>query len=149
MSDKKMVMMPKEEYDRLEAAGKDEKLRADTISSRIQEVNNALLVAEDRVEKLEIINRNPLEEVERLEARIKELESEDWCRTAIKYQERIKELESDEVLDGMKAECIGEVCVQIDDELNGPYDFIIPWAEMKEIHKMMHNSKMRLLGTGK
>ena len=39
----------------------------DTISSRIQEVNDALLVAEDRVERLEIINRNPLEEVERLD----------------------------------------------------------------------------------
>ena len=75
MSDKKMVLMPKEEYDRLEAAWKDEKMRADTISSRIQEVNDALLVAEDRV---------------------KELESEDWCRTALKYQERIKELEDRE-----------------------------------------------------
>ena len=93
MSDKKMVMMPKEEYDRLEAAWKDEKMRADTIHSRIQEVNDALLVAEDRIEELERINRNPLEEVERLEARVKELESEDWCRTALKYQERIKELE--------------------------------------------------------
>jgi hypothetical protein len=28
-----------------------------------------------------------------LEARVKELESEDWCRTALKYQARIKELE--------------------------------------------------------
>ena len=120
----------KEEYDRIESAWQDEKLRADTIHSRIQEVNNALLVAEDRIEELERINRNPLEEVERLEA-------------------RIKELESDEVLDGMKAECIGEVCVHIDDELDGVYNFIIPWAVMKEIHKMMHNSKMRLLGAGK
>lgn len=53
MSDKKMVLMPKEEYDRLEAAWKDEKMRADTISSRIQEVNDALLVAEARVKELE------------------------------------------------------------------------------------------------
>ena len=53
MSAKKMVLMPKEEYDRLEAAWKDEKMRADTISSRIQEVNDALLVAEARVEELE------------------------------------------------------------------------------------------------
>jgi hypothetical protein len=73
MSDKKMVLMPKEEYDRLEAAWQDEKLRADTIHSRIQGVNDALLVSE---------------------ARVLELESEDWCRTALKYQARIKELES-------------------------------------------------------
>ena len=53
MSAKKMVLMPKEEYDRLEAAWQDEKMRADTISSRIQEVNDALLVAEARVEELE------------------------------------------------------------------------------------------------
>lgn len=74
MSDKK-IMVSIEAMSRMESAWKDEKMRADTISSRIQEVNDALLVAEDRV---------------------KELESEDWCRTALKYQERIKELEDRE-----------------------------------------------------
>tara|TARA_R110000737_G_scaffold148318_1_gene177879 strand:+ start:328 stop:621 length:294 start_codon:yes stop_codon:yes gene_type:complete len=61
------------ELEALERAEKAE-ARADTISSRIQGVNDALLVAEARVEELERINRNPLEEVERLEARVKELE---------------------------------------------------------------------------
>ena len=74
MSDKK-IMVSIEAMSRMESAWKDEKMRADTISSRIQEVNDALLVAEDRNE---------------------ELESEDWCRTALKYQERIKELEDRE-----------------------------------------------------
>tara|TARA_R110000787_G_scaffold114118_1_gene223724 strand:+ start:55 stop:465 length:411 start_codon:yes stop_codon:yes gene_type:complete len=39
--------------EKLESAWKDEKLRADTIHSRIQEVNDALLVAEDRIQELE------------------------------------------------------------------------------------------------
>ena len=39
--------------EKLESAWKDEKLRADTIHSRIQEVNDALIVAEDRVKELE------------------------------------------------------------------------------------------------
>ena len=30
---------------------------------------------------------------EKAEARVKELESEDWCRTAIEYQARVKKLE--------------------------------------------------------
>tara|TARA_R110002126_G_scaffold23254_5_gene81826 strand:+ start:858 stop:1313 length:456 start_codon:yes stop_codon:yes gene_type:complete len=115
----------------------------------MDELASMALELEDRNKELERVNRNPLEEMERLEARIKDLESEDWCRTALKYQARIKELESDEILDGMKAECISKACVQIDDEIDGDYNFDIPWTEMKEIYKMMHNSKMRLLGTGK
>lgn len=55
MSEKKIVVMPKEEYDRLEAAWKDEKMRADTISSRIQGVNDALLVADARNNELRSI----------------------------------------------------------------------------------------------
>tara|TARA_R110000737_G_scaffold56106_1_gene80202 strand:- start:29628 stop:29885 length:258 start_codon:yes stop_codon:yes gene_type:complete len=55
VSEKKIVVMPKEEYDRLEAAWKDEKMRADTISSRIQGVNDALLVADARNNELRSI----------------------------------------------------------------------------------------------
>ena len=78
-----MVLMPKEEYDRLEAAWKDEKMRADTISSRIQEVNDALLVAEARVEELQDAMGGFQDKPhrERLEARIKELEDREFNRT--------------------------------------------------------------------
>ena len=34
-----------------------------------------------------------IDKLKKAEARIKELEAEDWCRTAIIYQYRIKDLE--------------------------------------------------------
>ena len=49
-----LITVEKERAIRAEAWAEDEKMRADTISSRIQEVNNALLVAEDRIEELEV-----------------------------------------------------------------------------------------------
>jgi hypothetical protein len=50
--------------------------------------------AEDRIKTLTEAWQDAEDRAMDREKRIKELESEDWCRTALEYQEKIKELEA-------------------------------------------------------
>jgi len=76
----------------------------------------------------------------------------------------IRNLESPEVIEGMKAECIGEIsyhieeqcpnCVHCDDdevcETCGDGQvltrkIIVSWTIMKDVYRLMHGSKIKLL----
>lgn len=76
----------------------------------------------------------------------------------------IKKLESPEIIDGMKAECMGEIsfhieencpeCVHCDDDEvcetcgDGQVltrEITVSWTLMKDIYRLMHNSKVKLI----
>jgi len=80
----------------------------------------------------------------------------DWMADKIlSLRAWIAKLEDTAIIDGMKADCIGEFTFEKEvtmkdagdllDEQKNCLNVMVPWTAIKEIYKKMHESKLRLI----